>query len=74
MKRRRITLEGQKRNAYGVLMGKYGGKKLLEIICLMWESNIKIDFKEIGCEGVYLICLARDRGEMAGFVDTVMNM
>ena len=29
----------------------------------MWESNIKIDFKEIGCEGVHWICLAQDRGK-----------
>jgi hypothetical protein len=53
MKPRRIILEGQKRNAYSVLMGKCGGKKLLEKICLMWETNIKIDFKEIECEGVH---------------------
>ena len=40
MKPRRIILEGQKRNAYSVLMGKYGGKKLLEKnICLVWEGK-----------------------------------
>jgi hypothetical protein len=60
MKPRRIILEGQKGSAYSILMGKYGGKKVLEKICLTWESNIKIDFKETGFEGVYLNCLARD--------------
>jgi hypothetical protein len=39
------VLEGKKENAYSVLMGKYGGKKLPEKICLIWENNIKIDFK-----------------------------
>jgi hypothetical protein len=35
-------------------MGRYGGKKLLEKnISLIWGSNIKIDSKEIGCEGVH---------------------
>jgi len=53
MKPSRIIVEEQKRNAYRVLLGKYGGRKLLEKICIMCESNIKIDFKEIGCEGVH---------------------
>jgi hypothetical protein len=41
-------LQGQKRNAYRVLLGKYGGKKLLEkswVLC--GKCDIKIDFKEI---------------------------
>jgi hypothetical protein len=38
------------------------------------ENNIKIDIKEIGWEGVDWIHLARERGQIDGFMKTIMSL
>jgi hypothetical protein len=38
------------RSAYGILVGKPGGKRLLKRHRHRWEDNIKMDFREIGLE------------------------
>ena len=39
-----------------------------------WEDNIKMDFQEVGCEGMDWIDLAQDRGRWRAFVNVVMNL
>jgi hypothetical protein len=46
------------RNVYNVSDGKPEGKRPLGRARLRWENNIKMDFREIGWEGVDWIHLA----------------
>jgi hypothetical protein len=43
---------GEKRNAYRTLVGKPEGKRPLVRSRLKWVDNIKMDFREIGWDGV----------------------
>jgi len=49
------------RGAYRVLVGKPEGKWALGIPRLIWEDNIKMNFKDIAWEGVNWVDLSRDR-------------
>jgi hypothetical protein len=40
----------------------------------MWEDNIKIDPRDIGCGGMGLIGLDQDRDQWRALVNTVMNL
>jgi hypothetical protein len=37
-------------------------------------DNIKIDVREIGCDGVDWVDLAQDRDQWRAFLNTVMNL
>jgi hypothetical protein len=39
-----------------------------------WEESIKMDLREIGCDGMDWIDLARDRNQWKALVNTVMNL
>jgi hypothetical protein len=39
-----------------------------------WEDNIRMDFREVGWEGVDWMHLARDRDQSRALVSTVMNL
>jgi hypothetical protein len=39
-----------------------------------WVDNIKIDLREIGCDGVDWVDLAQDRDQWRALVNTVMNL
>jgi hypothetical protein len=43
-----VSRMGERRNPYGILVGKPGEKRLLGGLRRRWEDNIKIDFREIG--------------------------
>jgi hypothetical protein len=43
---------GEKRNAYRILLGKPEGNGPLERPRRRWVDSIKIDLREIGCEGM----------------------
>jgi hypothetical protein len=43
---------GEKRNAYRILVGKPEGKRPLGRPRCRWVDNIKMDFREIGWDGV----------------------
>jgi hypothetical protein len=58
----------------GFLWGKPEGKRPFGIPWHRWEGNIKIDFHEVGCEGVDWIELARDRDRWQSSVNAVMNL
>jgi hypothetical protein len=53
-----------KRNAYGILVGKPEGKRLLERHRRRWENNIKMDLSEIGWGGMDWIHLVQDTEEL----------
>jgi hypothetical protein len=40
---------GEKRDVYGVLVGKPEGNRPLRRPSIKWEDNIKMDFQEVGC-------------------------
>jgi hypothetical protein len=51
---------GEKRNAYGILVGKRDGKRPVRRPRRRWVDNIKMDLGEIGCGSVGRIDLAHD--------------
>jgi hypothetical protein len=69
-----VARMGEKRNAYRTLVGKPEGKRPLGRPRRRWVDNIKIDFREIGWDGVDLIDLAQDRDQWRALVNTVMNL
>jgi hypothetical protein len=60
-----VASVGERRGAYRVLVGKRDGKRPLEKPRRRWEVNIKMDFREVGCEGIDWIDMAPDR-QVAG--------
>jgi hypothetical protein len=52
---------GEKRNAYRILVGKPEGRRPLGRPRRGWVDNIKMDFREIGLDGVDWVDLAQDR-------------
>jgi hypothetical protein len=55
---RHIAPMGEKRSAYGILVGKPEGKRQLGRLRRRWEDNIRIDLREIGWGGMDWIDLA----------------
>jgi hypothetical protein len=49
------------------------GKKQLGRPSHMWEENIKMDFREVGWDGMDYIYLAQVRDQWRAVVNTVMN-
>jgi len=39
-----------------------------------WEDNIKMDFEEVGCEGMDWIDLTQNRDRWRALVNAVMNL
>jgi hypothetical protein len=65
---------GDTRNAYRILVGKPEGKRPLGRPRRRWVDNIKMDFTEIGWDGVDWIELAQGRDQWRALVNTVMNL
>jgi hypothetical protein len=61
------------RNSHRIEVGTTG-ERLLGRPGLKWEGNIKMDFEEIGCEGVDCIYLAQGRVQWRYLVNAVMNL
>jgi hypothetical protein len=51
------------RNAYKILVGIPEGNRPQGKRGRRWEDNIRIDLREVGCEGVDWIRLAQDRDQ-----------
>jgi len=64
---------GDRRGAYRVLVGKPEGKRPLRRHRHMWEDNIKMDHREVGCSSMDWIELAQDRDSWRALVTAVMN-
>jgi hypothetical protein len=71
---RACSTNGEKWNAYRILMGMPEGKRPLGIPRHRWVDNIKMDLREIGWDGVDWIDLARNRDQWNALVNTVMNL
>jgi hypothetical protein len=65
---------GPKVNAYRILVGKPEGKRPLGRLKHRWVDNIKIDFTEIGWDGMDWIDLGQDRDQWRALVNTAMNI
>jgi hypothetical protein len=65
---------GKERGVYRVVVGRPKGKRPLGRPKHRWEDNIKMDFREIGINGVNWIRLAQDRVQWQACVNMVMNL
>jgi hypothetical protein len=65
---------GEKRNAYRLLVGKPEGKRPIGRPRRRWVNNIKIDLLQIGWDDVDWIDLAQDRDKWRALVSAVMNL
>jgi hypothetical protein len=68
------SANGEKRNAYRILVGNPEGKRPLGRPRRRWVDNIKMDLREIGWDGIDWIDLAQDRDQWRVLVNAVMNL
>jgi hypothetical protein len=71
---RACSTNGEKKNAYRILMGKSEGKRPLGRPRRRWVYNIKMDLREIGRDGIDWIDLAQDRDQWRALENTIMNL
>jgi hypothetical protein len=71
---RACSTNGEKRNAYRILVGKSEGKRPLGSPKRRWMDNIKMDLRETGWGGMDWIDLAQDKKQWRAPVNTVMNL
>jgi hypothetical protein len=64
----------EKKNAYRILVRKQEGKRPLGRPTRRWVNNIKVDLREIGCDGMDWIDLAQNRDQWRAVVKTAMNL
>ena len=64
---------GDRRGAYGVLVGRPEGNRPLGRPWRKWEDNIKMYLQKVGWEGKDWIDLAQGRDSWRAHVNTVMN-
>jgi hypothetical protein len=67
-------MNGEKRNAYGILVGKPEGKRPLGRPRHRFVDNIKMDIRVIGWSGMDWIDLAQDRDRWRALMNVVMNL
>jgi hypothetical protein len=68
------STNGEKRNAYSLLVGKPEGKRLVGRPRRRWADNIRIDLGEVGWGDVDWIGLAQDRNRWRAVVNSVLNL
>jgi hypothetical protein len=69
-----ISLMGEERGLYRVLVGKPEGKRPLGRPRRIWVDNIRIDLQEVGCGYVDWIGLAQDRDRWRTLGSAIMNL
>jgi hypothetical protein len=60
------STNGEKRNAYRILVGEPEGMRPLGSPRRRWVDNIKMDLREIGWDGVDWIDMPQDRDQWKG--------
>jgi hypothetical protein len=68
------STNGEKRNAYRLLVGKLEGKGPLGRPRRRWVDNIKMDLGDVGWGDVDWIGLAKDRNRCRALVNSVLNL
>jgi hypothetical protein len=68
------STNGEKRNAYRLLLGKPEGKRPLRRPRRRWVNNIRMDPLEVGWGDVDWISLAQDRKRWRALVNSVLNL
>jgi CRISPR/Cas system-associated protein Cas7 (RAMP superfamily) len=56
------------------VVGKPDRRRPLGRLGRLWEDNIKMDLREVGCEGVDWIEQAQDRDRWQALVNAIMNL
>jgi hypothetical protein len=69
-----IARMGEKRNRYRILMGNPEGKRPLGRPRHRLVDGVKMNFREIGWDGMDLIDLAQNRDQGRALVNMVMNL
>jgi hypothetical protein len=69
-----VARMGEKRNAYGLLVGKPEGKRPLGRPRRRWVDNIRMDLGEVGSGDVDWIGLAKDRNRWRALVNSVLKL
>jgi hypothetical protein len=67
-------MNGDKRNAYRILVGNPEGRRPLGRPTRRWLNNVKMDLREIGWDGMDWIHLAHDRDQWRALVSAVMSL
>jgi hypothetical protein len=68
------STNGEKRNAYRLLVGKPGGKKTLGRPRRRWMNYNRMYLVEVGWGDVDWIDLAQDRNRWRAVVNSVLNL
>jgi hypothetical protein len=68
------STNGEKRNAYRLLVGKPEGKRPLGRRRRRWVDNIRRGLGEVGWGDVDWIGLAQDRNRWRALVNSVLNL
>jgi hypothetical protein len=68
------STNGEKRNAYRLLLGKPEERRPLGRLRRRWLDNIRMDLVEVGWGDVDWICLAQDRDKWRALVNAVLNL
>jgi hypothetical protein len=69
-----FSTNGEKRNAYRLLVGKPEGKRPLGRPRRRWVDNIRMDLGEVRWGDVDWIGLAKDRNRWRAHVNSVLNL
>jgi hypothetical protein len=71
---RACSTNGEKTNAYRILVGKPEGRRPLGRPRRRWADNIKMDLSEIGWDVMDWIDLVQDRDQWRALVNKVKNL
>jgi hypothetical protein len=67
-------MNGERRNACRILVEMPGGMRPLGRTRYRWMDNIKMDYTEIGWDGMNWIYVAHNRNQWRTLVNAVMNL
>jgi hypothetical protein len=71
---RACSRNGEKRNAYRILVGMPEGKRPLGRPRRRWVDNIRMDLRDVGWDGMDWTDLTQNRDPWRALVNTVMNL